>query len=451
MSALAQYLAQQGYKVSGSDRMLENFLLSPTAPIFKKLGIEVHPQNAKGLQPDASVVVKSTAIEEDHIEIARAMEYQIPIISRSDLLALLSNKKKSIAIGGTSGKSSVCAMLFEILETAGLSPSFINGANLNRLTNMGEPGNCAYGHGDYLIFEADESDGSIVKYRPYLSMLLNIQKDHQEIPQLLPLFQEFMNHSQTFAVWNKEDLEIPKLQIPARLKSLHYSLNNIYTGYHNLAVEDTCLLGWGSSFSINHIGFELKVPGEFNMQNALAAICAAQALGVSLEHCAKALSNYEGIERRLYKVGEKKGVWVLDDFAHNPAKVEACLKAVLQLKNSSPDFKRVIAIFHPHGFAPMKLMGDELCQIFADILSTEDRVWFPEIYYAGGTAQKDISSKDLITKINGLSPIGEFFENKEAILQQASNFAQKGDIFISMGARDPKLGQFAQNLLSSLP
>ncbi len=200
MSALAQYCYGIGKKVSGSDRYFNQKEIGETQQMLMDYGIECFPQDASGINTSIDLIIISTAVEETNIEIQQARALNIPIIKRSELLNAISSTKKTIAVGGTSGKSTTTAMIFDILEFAGLEPSIISGAGLIRLQEKGLIGNAFVGKGEWLVIEADESDGSIVHYKPEIGLLLNIDKDHKEIEELFSIFQTFKSNSKQFIV-----------------------------------------------------------------------------------------------------------------------------------------------------------------------------------------------------------------------------------------------------------
>ena len=200
MSAIAQYLKGIGMEVSGSDRFFAPDEYNEIKEKLEAEGIHCFLQNGEGITATTDLIVASTAIEDTVMEIQKAKELGISIIRRSELLAMIALSKKTIAVGGTSGKSTTSAMLFDILEYAGLDPSIISGAGLTNLIKKGKIGNAKVGKGDWLVIEADESDGSIVQYKPEIGLLLNIDKDHQEIDELMRVFGEFKKNSKKFIV-----------------------------------------------------------------------------------------------------------------------------------------------------------------------------------------------------------------------------------------------------------
>lgn len=448
MSALAWYLRLSGREVSGSDRAFDQGRLPEQRAAFAHSGIAILPQDGTAPADNCTALIVSTAIEGDNPEILRARKLGISVLHRSELLAALGAEKKTIAVAGTSGKSTVTGMLWHVLEAGGFAPSLITGADLPSLTQRGLPGNAFAGTGDWLVIEADESDGSLVRYHPELAVLLNIEKDHQEIDALMPLFRTFRDQS-TRAVVNQSDF---------RCLSLKKQGDVFFDGHSaaGVSVADAVFGEWESRFTWEGVSFVIPVPGRHNLENALAAIAAGRLLGISPEDCARGLAAFRGIDRRYVRVGTARdghGVTVVDDFAHNPAKVRAALETAkgAALGEAGPK-RRVLAIFHPHGFAPMKLVGRDIMEAAATVLGPEDRLYLPPIYYAGGTADQSISSADLAAHLNRVAgrETGIALESKDAVIIAIAAAAQPGDIVISMGARDPALGDFARRLLAAL-
>jgi UDP-N-acetylmuramate--alanine ligase len=445
MSALAQYLAFQGSAVAGSDRSLDRGAEAGKRAYFERIGVRLAPQDGSGLD-GCSCLVVSTAIEDANPEVQRARALGMPIVHRSDLLAELARRKKTIAISGTSGKSTVTGMAWHVLQAGGLEPSLITGANLNSLMDKGLLGNAKAGSGEWLCIEADESDGSLVKYSPAIGVILNVEKDHKEIAELIPLFRQFRDQTTLRVIVNADDPQCGALRRPQD------------AAFRQAGIADGPALharygDWGTDFSLGGVDFALNVPGRHNLANAMAALAIGRELGIPLEACARGLAAYRGVERRHVRVGEAGGVTVVDDFAHNPAKVEACLATVKGAADGKP--RRVLAIFHPHGFAPMKLMGKDLMRGAAEVLDARDHLFLPEIYYAGGTADKSISSADLAREANALKPqaggaFARFFPTKDEVIAAVAAEARPGDWVVSMGARDPSLGDFAQRLFAAI-
>lgn len=358
MSAIAQYLKAAGHHVAGSDRQFVSGIHNESRAALEALGIVCFEQGAGGVNEETDCVVVSTAIEDSVPEVQQAKALSKRIIKRSALLAEIVTTKKTVAVGGTSGKSTTTAMLYEILYAAGLQPSVIGGAGLSRLINEGKIGNAAYGAGEWLIIEADESDGSIVQYHPEIGLLLNIDKDHQEMDELMQLFSTFKEHSKHFITnlthhlsaslsagsafdfdcsENREQACLPVgMGIGNREKGIAKREQLIQSNFNQRAYK--------ISFLVNGQSFEINTPGRHNMENAMAAIAVATSIGVDLETCSRALSNYEGIYRRHQVFGEKNGVIMVDDFAHNPVKCARSMEAC------QPFSDKLIAWFQPHGY-----------------------------------------------------------------------------------------------------
>ncbi|HMJ47556.1 MAG TPA: Mur ligase family protein, partial [Ferruginibacter sp.] len=346
MSALAQYLAGIGKKVSGSDRYFLPGQKNDTKDKLEAEGIHCFLQNGDGITPDTDLVVVSTAVEDTVPEVQKAKSLSIPIIKRSELLALIADSKRSIAVGGTSGKSTTSAMLFQIMEAAGMNPGIISGAGLVSIIKEGKIGNAKVGRNDseWLVIEADESDGSIVQYKPEVGLLLNIDKDHQEIEELVAIFHTFKKNTKgTFIVNMSNPLARELSQDPSH----DFSIDT--TSIAGYIAVDFIQEGLSIRFSVlnplvpgEKVSFHLQTIGRHNMENALAAIAVANQSGVPLEVCSAALSGYEGIYRRHQLLGIKNGIYVIDDYAHNPAKCAASINACQQIGS------KVVAWFQPH-------------------------------------------------------------------------------------------------------
>lgn len=431
MSSLAQYLKGIGKNVSGSDRYFKPGIYNEIKAKLEAEGIICFEQNGEGISASTQLIIVSTAIEDTVFEVQKAKQLNIPIIKRSDLLALISKSNQTIAVGGTSGKSTTVAMLFEIFEYAGLHPNLISGAGLTRLIKQGGIGNAQVGEGDWLIIEADESDGSIVKYNPEIGVLLNIDKDHKDLPELIHLFTLFKNNSKVFSVNRSHVLAA---QLSQNYLHDYASDKNISAGY---VAENFEQKGFVISFSVNKTNFGLNAVGKHNMENALAAATAASLAGIDLNIAAAALKNYEGIYRRHQVIGNKKGIWLIDDYAHNPAKCAASIKAC------QPVAQKLIAWFQPHGYAPTKFLRNDYVLEIATALRPQDEIWMSEIFYAGGTTTKDISANDLINDLTALHKNAFFIEHRNDFPAAVQPHLTDDCCVLLMGARDPGLEEFA--------
>lgn len=446
MSAIAQYLAGTGKVVSGSDRYFKEGEFNDTKNKLQAVGIPCFLQNGEGINENTDLVVVSTAIEDTVTEVQKAKSLSLPIIKRSELLSLISKSKKTIAVGGTSGKSTTSAMLFDIMEKGGMAPSIISGAGLVSIIKEGKIGNAKVGEGEWLIIEADESDGSIVEYTPEVGLLLNVDKDHQEMEELMNIFTIFkhnttelfiVNQCNVFAKVLSQDINqdfssdpaCPAGYVASNFKQR--GLNIQFSVRHPLAEQG------GTQFSINTVG-------RHNMENAVAAVAVANQLGVDMVTCAEGLKNYEGIYRRHQLLGVKKGVHVIDDYAHNPVKCAASIAACQGIAS------KVVAWFQPHGYGPTRFLKDDFIKEIAGILRPQDEIWMSEIFYAGGTTEKNISANDLIKEIKALGKNAFFVEDRNEFLQTARPHLTNDSVLLLMGARDPGLEVFSKNIWEKL-
>ena len=439
MSAIAQYLAGTGITVSGSDRYFKENEHNDTAAKLEAEGIKCFLQNGEGITGQTDLVVVSTAIEDTVAEVQKTKQLNIPILKRSEVLALIAKSKRTIAVGGTSGKSTTSAMLFDVLEFAGMRPGIISGAGLVSIIKEGKIGNAKRGAGEWLVIEADESDGSIVQYEPEIGLLLNVDKDHQETDELMRLFTTFKNNTMGSFIVNQSNA-LAK-QLSQDIKHDFSVDENSGAGYIAREFKQD---GFNIQYSILNVQFSINTIGKHNMENALAATAVANQIGISLETCATALKDYEGIYRRSQVLGNKNGIWVIDDYAHNPAKCAASIAACQQVA------PKVVAWFQPHGYGPTKFLRNDFVNDIAAVLRPQDEIWMSEIFYAGGTAVKDISAGDLINDIKALGKNAFFVENRNDLLKTMRPHLSADSVLLLMGARDPSLEQFGATIFEEL-
>lgn len=438
MSAIAQYLQGIGKDVSGSDRYFIEGEYNEVKYKLELVGIKCFLQDGSGINTDTDLVVVSTAVEDTVMEVQKARQLNIPVIKRSELLALIAQSKRTIAVGGTSGKSTTVGMLFDILDYAGMQPSIISGAGLINIIKEGKIGNAKTGSGEWLIIEADESDGSIIQYHAEIGLVLNIDKDHKDIDTLMDVFNIFKNNSTHFIVNQSHPLAA---RLSTNLRNDFAVNDSIGAGFiasnfhqHGLTIE----------FTINDIPFRLNSVGRHNMENVLAAVTVANKLGISLSICAEAIAKYEGIYRRHQILGKKDGILLIDDYAHNPVKCAASIKAC------QPIAPKVIAWFQPHGYGPTKFLKNDFIQEISQALRPEDEIWMSEIFYAGGTATKDISAHDLVIGLKNLGSNAFYIEQRGDLLMHLRSHFTDDCVLLLMGARDPSLEEFAQQVWNEL-
>jgi UDP-N-acetylmuramate--alanine ligase len=284
-----------------------------------------------------------------------------------------------------------------------------------------------------LVIEADESDGSIAFYTPYIGLLLNIEKDHKEIDELQQLFNTFKQNSTHFIT----NVSYSNTAAFASENSTTFSINNAKATYQATAFIQQ---QFAIQFNVNNDPFLLHTIGKHNMENAVAAIAVANYIGVDFATCAAALQHFKGIYRRNQILGNKHSNWFIDDYAHNPAKVAAAIQSIQPLAS------KIVAWFQPHGYAPTRFLKNEFITQIASVLREEDVIIMSEIYYAGGTAIKDISANDLVEGIKQHNKNALFVSDRNNLLDVLHSFHLHNSAIIFMGARDPSLDNFAQHV-----
>ncbi len=437
MSAIAQYLSGRGEKVSGSDRLFSKTDKSEIQLQLERAGIECHFQDGSGITPDTEAVIVSTAIEESNVEYQKAKSLGIPVIKRSALLAQISDSIKTIAVGGTSGKSTTTAMIFHILQKCGKEPSLITGAGLATLQKQGLIGNAFNGSGEWLVIESDESDGSIVGYHPEIALLLNVERDHKEESELMELFSTFKSHTKKAFIVNSN---YPITMSLSQNESYNFGTKG-NPGIKGSGFEQD---GFSIKFNVNGVPCSINAIGTHNMENALAAIAAAVQTGITVEQAVEAIKDFSGIYRRasLVRADQERHLYVVDDFAHNPSEVASAIKACQSITG------KVIAYFQPHGFGPLRFMHKELGELVAATLRPNDIFVIGDVYYAGGTVNRDISPEIVSQAIQDLGKNAIFAKDKESCRAEIlKNTPERDCTILIMGARDPKLSDYAQSFI----
>jgi len=436
MSALAQIARLEGNSVSGSDRAFDKGENKEVNEKLKGMGIEIYPQDGSGVKRELDFFVVSTAVEETNPDYLKAKELGMKITHRSELLSDYIKKNKTIAVGGTSGKSTTTAMIWHILKECSMEPSIINGACINSLREMGLVGNAYKGKSEIMVIEADESDSTITNYSPEIGIILNITKDHKSIEEIKEIFSRFILNSKNIFI----NQDAPNC---AEISKKSQNKNIIYFGKNPMKLEIDKIDFFSSEFNLNGYKFFLPLGGRHNIENAMASVSVCNFLGIDYKRISEALRTFSGTFRRANLIGKINNISVIDDYAHNPAKIEAALKTFLKSK-------RTIAIYQPHGFAPTRMFKNELINIFSNYLKESDIIIMPEIYYAGGNVIKDISSKDIIDELSKRGKNAYYFKNRKDILSFIRNISLEGDIILIMGARDNTLNDFAKEIYEIL-
>ena len=385
MLPLALILRGLGAQVAGSDRSREAGRTPEKFRWLESLGFTLFPQDGSGISSARQVLVASAAVEDTVPEVVRAREMGCARMSRAELLASLVNAAgSSIAIGGTSGKSTVTGMTGWILTHAGRDPTIMNGAVMKNFVAPDAPFASARvgGVGAPFVSEVDESDGSIALYRPTVAVLGNVSLDHKSLEELRALFGAFVARAEVACI-NLDDAEAAALAGQAR-RLVGFAIDNPAA---DIGVVPGSVVQGPATIGAEVVdrrdgsvhALRLAVPGRHNLANALAAIAGASALGVSMTEAVAALAEFKGLARRFDIVGtSSSGVMVIDDFGHNPDKVAATL-ATLKAQDGP-----VIAFFQPHGYGPLRQMGAELAATFGRLLGPGDRPVRPGVFWRDG-------------------------------------------------------------------
>ena len=449
MLPLAMILHTKGHVVEGSDRALDQGRTGQKFDYLRAQGIRLYPQDGSGLTRPEQIMVSSAAVEDTVPDVQAARRVGASLTTRAELLAELFNAApNSIAIGGTSGKSTTTGMIGWVLHRTGRDPTIVNGAVMKNFITPDAPfASAVSGNSDLFVSEVDESDGSIARYTPRIAVLNNIAIDHKPLDELRGLFHDFVSRAD-IAILNLDNAETSA--IAAQISSdklITYSLGHSQA---DLVASDIDPDSGGISFGVTERASQtkatvkLRMPGEHNVANALAALAAARACDVALKEAALALNEFSGIRRRLELVGKAKDVTVIDDFAHNPDKITATLATL----HAFPG--RLLVMFQPHGFGPLQLMKQAFIDCFARGLHDEDVLIMPEPIYFGGTVERTISSQDIVEGVAAHNRTAFAYADRPACGDKLLELARSGDRIVVMGARDDTLSQFAADLLDDL-
>ncbi len=450
MLPLALILRGQGAEVAGSDRSRDQGRTPEKFAWLESLGFALHPQDGSGIVAANQMLVASAAVEDTVPEMVRAAALGCPRLSRAELLATLFNAApESLAIGGTSGKSTVTGMAGWIMHQAGRDPTIMNGAVMKNFIAPEMPfASARVGAGQVFVSEVDESDGSIALYQPQVAVLLNVSLDHKSMEELRVLFGDFLARASTAAV-NVDDPESAALA-PRAAQAITFGIDNPQA---MIGVVPGSIVAGPTSLSAKVVdrrngsesALDLQVPGRHNLANALAAIAGCDAMGVSVADGAAQLGSFTGLARRFDIIGTSpSGVTVIDDFGHNP---EKCAATLATLK-AHPG--RVIAFFQPHGYGPLRQMGAELAETFARLLGPDDLTLLCDPVYFGGSVDRSEGSERIVALIEAAGGKAEHLPTRKACGQRIIDLARPGDRVVVMGARDDTLSAFAKDLLARL-
>jgi UDP-N-acetylmuramate--alanine ligase len=448
MLPLALILRGKGHTVAGSDRSLDQGRLGAKFEYLERQGIALFPQDGSGVVSADQIFVRSAAVEDTVPDVVAAKRVGALDLMRPQLLVQLFNAAPvRIGVAGTSGKSTTTAMIAWILHRAGREPTVMNGAVMkNFVTADALFASALVGKGDAFVSEVDESDGSIAAYEPTIAVVNNVALDHKTMDELRRLFRDFVGKAE-IAVLNLDNEETAALVMSARTRVRTYALRSGLADLHCVSIKPA---PDGVAFEVleretrESALVQLGVPGEHNVSNALAAISAARAYGMSLKDAAKALEGFTGIKRRLEVVGSAGGVSVIDDFAHNPDKITATLATL----HAFPG--RLLIMFQPHGYGPLRLMREQFIDCFARNMADDDVLIMPDPVYHGGTVDRSVTSEHIAAGVRSRGREAMAFAERGACGDKLIALAEAGDRIVIMGARDDTLSVFAAELVGRL-
>ena len=415
MSALAETVRTLGHAVSGSDRLLDTGASTETLDKLGRQGVRMVAQDGSGVCPETIAVVTSTAVEKGNPDLLAAERLGVPAVHRSELLSRLVSRGRCLAVSGTSGKSTVTGMVGWVLGQLGADPFVVNGAAVLNWVTADRLGSTRKGDSGLWVVEADESDRSLLNFSPDWAVITNVSKDHFGEEETAALFRSFSARVKGAVVG-------PDTEKPA----------------------DVQVRGADSRFRLGGTEFVVPLPGMHNVENAVLAACACRELGYELPPVAEALSGFRGLSRRLELVGFARGIRVIDDYGHNPAKIRAAMEAV------GPHCSHLHLVWRPHGYGPLRLMLQDLAGTFGDGLRAMDRLCVLPVYDAGGTADRSVSSEMLAEVVRSRGGTACVVDTYDAAINEVASNARDGDAVIVMGARDPGLPGLARAVLGRL-
>ena len=446
MMPLAMILAGRGARVAGSDRGLDAGRVPAKFAALEALGVALHPQDGSGIVSAEQIVVASAAVEPTVADMVAAERVGAARMSRPELLSSLFNDAAlPIGVAGTSGKSTVTGMIGWILHATGCDPTVMNGAVMKNFAGPDAPfASALVGAGDAFVSEVDESDGSIALYAPQIAVLNNVSLDHKSLDELRVLFADFAAKARTTVV-NVGDPEAAALAAmlnPARLVTVAVERPA------DLIAENLSPEPFAIAFDLvagdERRRVRLAVPGQHNVANALAAIGGTVAAGVPIDDAVAAIAGFTGLKRRFDFVGAAGGVAVIDDFGHNPDKIAATLATLHEFPG------RLLVLFQPHGYGPLKMMHRELTVMFAHDLGPRDVLVVCNPVYQGGTVTREVTSADIVHAVAFAGVNATHIAERDAAAAHLVAVAEPGDRIVVMGARDDTLSVLAVGMVEEL-
>ncbi|MDK2835883.1 MAG: UDP-N-acetylmuramate--alanine ligase [Thermosediminibacterales bacterium] len=437
MSGIAKILLEMGYRVSGSD-----LKKTEITDRLEEMGAEVFKGHRALNIGDSDLVIVSSAIPPDNPELLEAIRRNIPIMHRADMLGKIMSLKKGIAITGAHGKTTTTSMISLILDRAKFQPTVIIGGELNDIG-----GNAVWGKGEYLVAEADESDGSFLKLNPKIAVVTNIEDDHLDyyktMENLIKAFKQFLENlsADSVAVLGIDNENVDKLSKKIKKKYISFAVQKPA----DFVARNIEFAGGNTFFDVyykeNKLGkLELKVPGLHNINNALAATAVAKQIGISINDIRSVLRDFSGVQRRFQLIGENKNIKVFDDYAHHPTEIKATLAAA---KQYNPE--RIIAVFQPHRYTRTLNLYEEFGDAFADA----DVLIITDIYSAGEKPITGVTSQLIINSIKQKQKKDVIYiPNKDEIVPYLKKIIRPGDFVFTIGAGD--ISKVAEQLTEQL-
>jgi len=423
MSGLARVLSDMGYRVSGSDKV-ENLCTRK----LREKGIEVFIGHENtNIKEDVELIVYSSSISKDNPELKEAMMKKIPILHRSDILAYLMHSKIGIAIAGAHGKTTITALTSHLLREAGFEPTALVGGWLNQYDT-----NAWLGRGEFLVAEADESDGSFRKFSPVYSIISNIDFEHldyyKNIDEIVSAYQSFMEktRSQGCIFYCYDDIYLREVIKRINLRSISYGFDYRADVYPKEIHLNKDHIEFDSVYFGKTIGrFKLQIPGRHNILNTQAVVALAIELGINLEKLKNALFSFQGVRRR-FQIRKREPIMVVDDYAHHPNEIKATLATAKTFRK-----KRIIAVFQPHRYTRTYYLKER----FGDAFELADKLLITDIYPA---------DEKPIMGVNGLMLCKEIMKKKkdvlylekEKIIPYLLNTIERDDLILMLGAGD---------------
>jgi UDP-N-acetylmuramate--alanine ligase len=435
MSGIAEVLKNLGYDVKGSD-----LKESETTRRLSGLGIPVSIGHKAEHIKDAHVVVISSAVSSDNPEVVSAKEKSIPVIPRAEMLAELGRLKYGVLIAGAHGKTTVTSLVASVLASGGLDPTVVIGGKLKGIGS-----NAKLGEGEFLVAEADESDGSFLRLAPTIAVVTNIDREHmdffKDIYEVKKAFLLFVNKVPFYglSILCGDDKYIKELLPEVRRRFFTYGLSEGL----NLVARNISSDGLKSEFEAVLNGeslgmFEAPLIGAHNVCNCLAAIAVAVELEINMKSVKAALADFSGVQRRFELKGIASGIKVIDDYGHHPTEIKATLRAAKSALKAGNGKGRLVVLFQPHRYSRTRdLLGE-----FSDAFIDADRVVLMDIYAAGETPINGVNSEVLLKGIKDAGKDAEYIKERADVVKYLAESLKSGDTLLSLGAGDVwKIGE----------